>query len=564
MEPKLAGYYLRLPREILETIIKEREQEEGITIQGDYYNKIRILTELDRETSWVTNNIGLTNFEPENYPLSRLVFFITFHNIPIDDIDLNKISFEDLVMYVKLSLYIYLELDDSSILRKEPFSTLMKKASKEVLKIFAKRFKVPYLFIKHANVEDFRNTIKTGSNYYLRDFPIVTAALKEKNKEYLEIPYDYEYKLVKLKQNFSIDEIQNILGIVIPSFTSVEKNIYILSNLPFYINVLSRKDIKAYSVSELDSLDTNELLFYFSSLKDIEIFKIYNVFVYYTSRKELVENMVSLVSEENFMLRLERNQEFYERSKNKEILFTAEDIRSEPSVCVLYGTLKSYHTYTIEELNLCFSTSFSKRCIDFVKPNNINETFPDNRILYLKKLITCVPSEESKKLLETINQGFEYRELLKNYEKGILFLIGGFSDDVVELIKSFLKKLFIIGMYMRRWKGPGHKYPLRESETLGEEKTQEINQEALEANKLLEKMGEKAKKFCMGLRVCIFQNGEIKYTNYFIEDSWERVFSGEMCIRMESSKFIVTAYFHLKHLFKIEEDINLYELELIS
>src|SRR4029078_3271299 len=141
----------------------------------------------------------------------------------------------------------------------------------------------------------------------------------------------------------------------------------------------------------------------------------------------------------------------------------------------------------------------------FKKPNNPNFTFTipeiENLITLLK---SCPPNDNITVLLNTIDQCMidnrDKISLDEKYKKEL-----GCLDDQTKIhIKNWCRTLFKIGMYMRRWNGPGYPYPLKENDTKGEfiHHFTLVTAENNNLTNLLDKMSKRGREFCLNLKQC--------------------------------------------------------------
>jgi hypothetical protein len=119
------------------------------------------------------------------------------------------------------------------------------------------------------------------------------------------------------------------------------------------------------------------------------------------------------------------------------------------------------------------------------------------------------------------------------------------------LVSEFLHQIFITGMYMRRWKGPGNPYPLRTADTRCESDPEPIVQANLAiAQAILDRMSEYTLDFCMNLPIVQYlHNGALDVEDNPFSREWNNVVASQQCIRMASSKFVGTAVYYLRQLF---------------
>ena len=177
-------------------------------------------------------------------------------------------------------------------------------------------------------------------------------------------------------------------------------------------------------------------------------------------------------------------------------------------------------------------------------------------------------SNEINLLIERINQGLiDFRERMESDEI-IKSKFIKFNNNEKNFIKEFLHQIFYIGMYMRRWKGPGHPFPLKESETTDQNfsPNEKVSREIGLSFEIINKMGKNAKKFCLELNQCQYnKNGNINNKHIGFGDIWDDVIKEKSCIRLSSTIFIGTGLHYLRVLFRETiSGIDLSKLDIIS
>lgn len=307
----------------------------------------------------------------------------------------------------------------------------------------------------------------------------------------------------------NVDVVIANLGMVVPH--DVNKMEYVTSALPLYGVVQNRASIRDFAkLSTVDQLP---------SLADAEILSVLRVQPYYRTRRTLLDQAKELVEGKvKFFIPRDR------QCKNKMTLDKSAETTDPTVFLVAYGKISDYTCYTlgnlltgfkIEEENVggeagqgggAFSAGY--RIMD---PKGIGLTFipiPEFDALELKLLVdsstskladdinklqeamnkTAVPAQKLQlrttiavvkedqtiaidlikaidKVSESIRGNNEYdRVVLKEFNK-----LSRKYPDTRPLIKQFLLEYFYLGMYMRRWKGPGNPYPYKKAETVAVE-----------------------------------------------------------------------------------------------
>jgi len=221
---------------------------------------------------------------------------------------------------------------------------------------------------------------------------------------------------------------------------------------------------------------------------------------------------------------------------------TGEDFDDKDQVLLAYGTLDKYRLYTLSELSQTFLTN--KLC--FFHSENLKLTFSDEDI---KNLLYITRRKQVK------NDSYEAFELSVEHiletRSNIQDLLDELKNNPEEKNRAFFKKLFTFGMYCRRWKGPGHPYPLHINDTIDDDKKYEKK-----AEDLIDEIKSELDLTILGyLPVKQAFDGErvINYTMVEnLKDLVNQLQQGSYCIRVGSKLSIVTSMFYLKDFFNEE------------
>jgi len=172
----------------------------------------------------------------------------------------------------------------------------------------------------------------------------------------------------------------------------------------------------------------------------------------------------------------------------------------------------------------------------------------------LKKLagIYISSSEELPTLITVIEEGLKAKIKTGEEERKIIVKFGTFPNKEKQLIKEWLLKLFEAGMYMRRWKGPGNKYPHGVAETTVKiDPTLNVTQAYIRLEDVFGKMSKPTQIFVKNLSIVLFRNQEFKLEKTKIGLMIDRVKAGKKCIRQASSRFVGTGNRYLTTFFGV-------------
>jgi len=363
----------------------------------------------------------------------------------------------------------------------------------------------------------------------------------------LRSPHAMESTIMNL-DNIPGEKIISTLGIVVPLSHSDDISGYIHDNIISYARIFNR-DIKLIPLEAMVFMGLIPLTDYISQLTDKEIFANIGVYVKYTSRVELVSKIVESITQSNFMYPTVRS---VSRSTNKATVLGTE-ITDNTTFMVCYGTALKYTSYELSELIGSFYRDDDTGATEFRRPENIRNKFKLSEIESLAGLLRCFPpSVEITQLLDRIDAGtIDARDKIAHDSTARRNLndLGGRDK---QLVRDFLLQIVYIGMYMRRWKGPGNDFPLDENATKGlTDPNDKVSQQLGIGFELLNQMDIKAKILCMSLKICQYDtNGNIEHGTIIFNTEWEGIITGDRCIRMASTKLIGTGCHYLKALFR--------------
>lgn len=129
-----------------------------------------------------------------------------------------------------------------------------------------------------------------------------------------------------------------------------------------------------------------------------------------------------------------------------------------------------------------------------------------------------------------------------------------------EAYKDLLLKVFYAGMYMRRWRGPGHPYPHMVEETKGSFDPNPNVTLALNA------VHEAAATLPKYYRLPVIDYYDYRlYVYEWLGVLLDEIRAGDKCIRMASTLLIYTAAYYLEQAFGVKiPDFDIHRLERIS
>lgn len=208
--------------------------------------------------------------------------------------------------------------------------------------------------------------------------------------------------------------------------------------------------------------------------------------------------------------------------------------------------MNGFDCYTIEELVRSFESNRSS-CgkIEFRDPHNYNRIFSVDTLREFRNALLKISI--SPEIIELFNGWIgECGETCINTQ--------GISPDTIRQIWT---SLFTAGMYMRRWRGPGFPYPKLDSECRGEPRrgtraetkiSSEITKEMFICTEALETLPHDRRGDIWNLPMMRSSDGEIVESNQRIYEMYNGVQRGDICIRVVSSKWIITGAYYLKRM----------------
>jgi hypothetical protein len=324
------------------------------------------------------------------------------------------------------------------------------------------------------------------------------------------------------------------LGMVLPPGQRVKE--YVIDQLPNYADV----DLTiTYDPNLLYSLYNNLDI---SQLTDKVILETLDIALNYTSREELVDQARDAINlESHFFFPVKRTHR-----TNEETLFgtPTDDLTVD---MIAYGSLAHYRLYEKDEIIAAWNQQ------GLTRPENSSIIFETGEI---HQLMEVARPRWGDAFFYLIQNHLANREDLMKGDTDRQEFISRTTEENKKKIVTFLHQVFEAGMYMRRWKGPGHPYPLRIDDTKGLSVPQEsVGVALIKIRESLEKMPKDCRHLCRHLQMMDRRSGEKepRHLPLIFHQLWEEVTCGPggECIRSSSSTFIATAWHYLFHLFKI-------------
>lgn len=557
--------YNKIPRQIFDNLIRERD----INVTGNFNEKSRQLFEYDKiMPEWILNIMSYTLDTFHKLNINAMYVFGALNGIDYVTEGLNhRMSISDHVPFIKVKI-----MARDPARNRVALGNLVGSMKRHLLEKCAEYLRLPQSYLKfiesdqlqyavinntiqHINVRQIEQMAQRYDKLLQHKYTHILSALYEidNHEEWMNVvrrpPHPMESIIINF-DSFRISEIINLLGIVVPQSFSSNITQYVKDNIVAYSTVLARNGTQIIPVEDLCRYPTHEIYRYISRLTDMEIFNNIGVYVAYSGRDELVNNMVRVIREHNFMTPVHR---IPSRSVNKTTIMGAEI--TDPNIfMVCYGNPAKYYVYELDDLAGAFYRDRETGIMEFRHPENTNLVFSLSEIEFLERLLRCYDgTDQILQLIQIINDGIaDHRDKIAHDDEARRQL-QKFNTTEKDLLQQFLKQLFYTGMYMRRWDGPGHPYPLLEKDTKNKpEPTDTITHQLGIGGELLKSMTPPLRNFCHNLKVCEYKpTGNIEIAKFNLKHEWDQIMMGNQCIRVASSRFVGTGFHYLRSLFRI-------------
>lgn len=371
-------------------------------------------------------------------------------------------------------------------------------------------------------------------------------------------------------------------GMVIPEhLLTREIRAYILQFMHEYRNVITREPTIAPINRVINSQPENviDLINALNRYTDQEIMESFGYVGGFTNRNVLIENIFQTISQEGFMVYRKIDPE---KCINTETTLLTE-IQDIIPPFLVFGTPFRYRVIELDELIAAFyeernseneitSFKFTK-----IGGNTNAEVYTISQVSRLQALLPAVKNMNNQlsvvvdEIITRIRSGI-IRLTTRNAQiDRIIRDVKRTPEEIQELIKEIFYKIFYAGMYMRRWRGPGNRYPIQASQTRGGTDPEPKSIATLgEIYNILERLS----NFNSSLSNQILQIPQINYNtradsviiaNQLIFNIIDRVVNGTFCIRQASKYLIQTAHYYLGVMFgEIIPNFDPYSVESIS
>ena len=312
---------------------------------------------------------------------------------------------------------------------------------------------------------------------------------------------------------------------------------------------------------------------------DQEIMTYFGYVAGFENRNTLIENIFQNVSEEGFMVYKEINANIAINTQTTLLM----DISDLLKPYLVFGTPFRYRILELDELLGAFNEEYNDRQeitgFKFTKIGGlVTESYTIGQVSRLQSLLPAMKNMNGQlatsvdQILERIRSGI-IRTMKRNAEvDAIIRDVKRAGLPIQNLVKEIFYKIFYAGMYMRRWKGPGNKFPVVAASTRGGGDPQAKSIAALaEVSELMHQLEVANKSLHNRLRTI----PEIDYrtradeivilSHAHLFDLVGTVAQGGQCIRIASRHFVLTANYYIGVMFgEVIPDFDPHSVDSIS
>lgn len=337
----------------------------------------------------------------------------------------------------------------------------------------------------------------------------------------------------------TIRDFAQSIGMIIPSEAVLIK--YFLDNLVHYQLIITRSNPEPIILAvqnqdvDLNIYTDREILDFFPP-------------IHYNSRPDLIRQAQKLLTNIGFMVIYRLTPEFVINTETTLL----DNIFELTPPYLAYGNILKYRVYSLEEIELSFQLNSEIELIEFRKPDIPRNTFTDQEINQLNRLLNQFNEPTLINLIrDKIVNGLVMRKNLDRVMNMIRQEIKSSSPEVIDKVKNIFYKIFYAGMYMRKWKGPGSDYPVTELETRNGQVKPEAMILLTEVSDLTDSLPVNIKTSMTTLSTMMIVTGKYERQRILLFDMLTEVGQGEYCIRVASSYLIISSHYYLNLLLGI-------------
>jgi len=249
---------------------------------------------------------------------------------------------------------------------------------------------------------------------------------------------------------------------------------------------------------------------------------------------------------------------------NRCTLTSLEETQNREMFLVAFGVATSYVCHEIAELVGYMAPSESGIYrYAILGLNGKYEALTSAQAMELRLLVSGLEPRmrsevrnESQLLLQCLDRIGQALRVNNIHDRTAIQQFRKFELQTRILIRQYLDRVFELGMYMRRWKGPGNPYPLQEAETLRADFDPDVDLRVPVTRvwDTTKKLDSGAQRFVHSLRMVVFKDGRFTHSvSKTMSGVYKQAFTMDdeqkICIRMASAELIGSSYYYIDLLY---------------
>ncbi len=378
-------------------------------------------------------------------------------------------------------------------------------------------------------------------------------------------------------EKYNPHALMRTFGAIAPYFSNdiEERAQYLNDNIVALSLLISRREVPTITLESLNNeyregVPEVKQRFYrdMCLLSDDELYTLFQIAVPAVDFSELRSNFLATCISPRFFIPLARTAS---KIINTETFIGSSTLDTNVPM-IAFGHPWSYRLYELDELNDVLGDPDRPDSEDdgvsffvFRKPENMRDVFSTSEIqsllamlrhiqrlhrrgfgVYPERLVSVLAARVELVMMGSRQKEVEDRELLS------MFVALSMEQQIY--LKQFLENVFYMGMYMRRWIGPDHPYPILEAQTHGltgkETKLNVSRQVGICYNILRDARadGQNVDDFWRGLQSMTYGGETYIPGSCSLGHLWDGIVTEETCIRVGSSYILGSTSYYL-HLF---------------
>ena len=359
------------------------------------------------------------------------------------------------------------------------------------------------------------------------------------------------------------------VGMMVPEhLLNTEIRTYVLRWLPNYRDVITRpKDIRPISQTLTRQPGSLEMLIeQLTHYTDQEIVEFFGYTGGFNTRNALINNIYQILTEEGFFV---LEQIDTERATNTETLMLTE-LKDLMRPYLVFGTPFIYRVLELDELIQAWHPDeWGQVRFTGVGRNEVYTSAHVRRLrsmLHRMKQLNPQLTGSVDRLTGYIDTGTIAAMERNTQINRFVNEIRRSSPQIRDIVRTLFYNVFFAGMYMRKWHGPGHTYPLRSISTRGSvNPTPKSLLTLSEIISLLDRLPEVLVNEIRRLPDIDYRRNEVTILSVPIFRIIDQVSQGVQCIRVASRHLVLTGYYYLGVVFnEIIPDFLPDEVEAIA